>query len=252
MAYEFVVVETLEGGVGVVTLNRPEVLNALSRGLVQELDEALMTLDGDPHVGCIVVTGAGEKAFSSGADIHEAVARGREEGHLTRSGWQRANLRKPTIAALNGLVYGGGTMIACELDIRIGCERTRFRFLQSSVGRLGPTWTLPLIVGLPKAKELMFTARVVGAEEAFQIGLLNQFVPSDKLLETAVAMGRQIAANRPEAVQGIKRLIGEHIGRSWEEMLDAERGYRTNLEPPPPTEAFKDFLANKQRRMRAG
>jgi len=248
MAYDYVLVDRLEGGVGVVTLNRPEVLNALSRGLVHELDEALMALDGDAGIGCIVVTGAGEKAFSSGADIHEAVALGREEGHLTEFGWQRANLRKPTIAALNGLVYGGGTMIACELDIRIGCERTRFRFLQSSVGRLGPTWTLPLIVGLPRARELLFTARVVGAEEALQMGLLNQLVPSDKLLETALAMGRQIAANKPEAVQGIKRLISEHVGRSWTEMLAAERGYRTNLEPPPPTEAFKDFLASKRRR----
>jgi enoyl-CoA hydratase/carnithine racemase len=251
MVHDYILVDRLEGGVGVVTLNRPEVLNALSSGLVHELDEALMALDGDPSIACIVVTGAGEKAFSSGADIHEAVARGREEGHLTEFGWQRANLRKPTIAALNGLVYGGGTMIACELDIRVGCERTRFRFLQSSVGRLGPTWTLPLIVGLPRAKELLFTARVVGAEEALQMGLLNQLVPSDKLLETALSMGRQIAGNKPEAVQGIKQLIGEHVGRSWTEMLEAERGYGTNLEPPPPTEAFKDFLASKRRR-RAG
>ncbi|MFI5267051.1 MAG: enoyl-CoA hydratase/isomerase family protein [Chloroflexota bacterium] len=251
MAYEFILTETLDGGVGLITLNRPEVLNALSRGLVQELDEGLLAFDEDPDIRCIVVTGAGEKAFSSGADIHEAVARGREEGHLTQLAWQRAHLKKPTIAALNGLAYGGGTMLACELDIRIGCERTRFRFLQSSVGRLGPTWTLPLIVGLPRARELLFTARVVSAEEAFQMGLINQLVPADKLLETAVAMARQIAGNKPEAVQGIKRLIGEHVGRSWEEMLEAERGYRTNLEPPPPTEAFKDFLASK-RRTRAG
>src|SRR6185437_6394787 len=105
-------------------------------------------------------------------------------------------LRKPTIAALNGLVYGGGTMLACELDIRIGCERTRFRFLQSSVGRLGPTWTLPLIVGMPRARELLFTARVVGAEEALRMGLLNQLVPAEQLMETAVEMARQIAANK--------------------------------------------------------
>jgi 2-(1,2-epoxy-1,2-dihydrophenyl)acetyl-CoA isomerase len=251
MAYEFILSETLAGGVGVVTLNRPEVLNALSRGLVRELDEALVAFDDDPAIHCIVVTGSGEKAFSSGADIHEAVARGREEGHLTQFAWQRSQLKKPTIAALNGLVYGGGTMLACELDIRIGCERTRFRFLQSSVGRLGPTWTLPLIVGMPRARELLFTARVVGAEEALRMGLLNQLVPAEQLMDTAVEMARQIAANKPEAVQGIKRLIGEHVGRSWEDMLEAERGYRVNLEPPPPTEAFKDFLASK-RRTRAG
>lgn len=247
MAYEFILTDTFEGGVGLITLNRPEVLNALSRGLIQELDQALFAFDEDPNVNCIVVTGAGDKAFSSGADIHEAVAHGREDGNLTQFAWQRAHLRKPTIAALNGLIYGGGTMIACELDIRIGCERSRFRFLQASVGRLGPTWNLPLIVGLPKARELLFTARVVSPEEALQMGLLNQLVPADKLLETALAMARQIAANKPAAVQGIKRLIGEHVGRTWEEMLEAERGYRVNLEPPPPTEAFKDFLASKRR-----
>ena len=248
MTREFVLVDTPEAGVGVVTLNRPEVLNALSSGLVRDLDDALLELDSDPSVSCIVVTGAGEKAFSSGADIHEAVAKGEEQGHLTRRAWERANLRKPTIGALNGLVYGGGTMLACELDIRIGCERSRFRFLQSSVGRLGPTWNLPLIVGLPRARELLFTARVVSPEEALQMGLLNQLVPSAELMDAALAMARQIAANKPGAVQGIKRLIGEHVGRSWREMLDAERGFRVNLEPPPPpTEAFKDFLSSKRR-----
>jgi 2-(1,2-epoxy-1,2-dihydrophenyl)acetyl-CoA isomerase len=248
MAHEFILVDRPEDGIGVVTLNRPEVLNALSVGLVRELDEALADLDADESVACIVVTGAGEKAFSSGADIHEAVARGGEEGHLTRYAWQRANLRKPTIGALNGLVYGGGTMLACELDIRIGCEKTRFRFLQASVGRLGPTWSLPLIVGLPKARELLYTARVVSPDEALQMGLLNQLVPAVQLMETALAMARQIASNKPAAVQGIKRLIAEHTGRTWEEMYEAERGYRSKVgEPPPPTEAFKEFLASKRR-----
>ena len=248
MTYDCILVDRLEGGVGLVTLNRPEVLNALSTGLIAELDDALQALDSDPDVACIVVTGAGEKAFSSGADIHEVVAKGREDGHLTRQAWERATLRKPTIGALNGLVYGGGTMLACELDIRIGCERTRFRFLQSSVGRLGPTWSLPLIVGLPRARELLFTARVVGAEEALQMGLLNHLVPAAELMDTALATARQIAANKPEAVQGIKRLIGEHVGRSWEDMYQAERSYRLTVEPTPPKEAFKEFLATKRRR----
>jgi enoyl-CoA hydratase/carnithine racemase len=83
------------------------------------------------------------------------------------------------------------------------------------------------------------------------MGLLNQLVPSGQLMDTALAMARQIAANKPEAVQAIKRLVGEHIGRGWKEMLSAERGFRGNLEPLPPSESFKDFLATK-RRTRAG
>ncbi|HLG72637.1 MAG TPA: enoyl-CoA hydratase/isomerase family protein [Chloroflexota bacterium] len=249
VAYETILVEAVEGGVGVITLNRPEVLNALSSKLVRELDEALFALDEDPAIGCIVVTGAGEKAFSSGADIHEAVAKGGEGGNLTTHSWDRANLKTPTIGALNGLVYGGGTMIACDLDIRIGCERTRFRFLQASLGRLGPTWSLPLIVGWPRAKELLFTARVVQPEEALQMGLLNKLVPADRVLEEAIAMGRQIAANKPGAVRAIKQLLSEHVGRGWHEMLLAERSARVEKvePPPPPTEAFKDFLDRKRR-----
>ncbi len=248
MDYKNILVERLDGGVAVVTLNRPEVLNALSGGLLKEYDDALFSLEADPQVRCIVVTGAGEKAFSSGADIHEAVAKGGEGGHLLSNAWKRANLRKPTIGALNGLVYGGGTMLACELDLRVGCERSRFRFLQASVGRLGPTWSLPLIVGWPQAKDLLLTARVIQPEEAFQMGLLNRLVGVDQVLETAVVMARQIASNPPEAVQGIKQLMAEHIGRGWHDMLLAEREMRlTRPEPPPPTEAFKDFLDRKRR-----
>jgi len=248
MAFKNLLVETVEGGVGVITFNRPEVLNALSTGLIAEYDEALNAFDRDGQVRCIVVTGAGEKAFSSGADIHEAVARGREDGHLSRRSWQRANLKKPTIGAINGLAFGGGAMLSVELDIRIGCERSRFRFLQASVGRAGATWTLPLITGWAKAKELLYTARVIEAQEALQIGLLNRLVPAGEVLEAAIDMGRQIAGNKPEAVSGIKELLSEHIGRSWPEMLEAEREFRAvKLEPPPPTEAFREFLEKKRR-----
>ena len=90
---------------------------------------------------------------------------------------------KPLIGAINGLAYGGAALLSSTLDLRIGCERTQFRFLAASYGRVNSTWSLPLLVGLPKAKELLYTGRVVAAEEAERIGLLNQIVPAARLIE---------------------------------------------------------------------
>ncbi len=203
MAYENILVETVDGGVGIVTLNRPKVLNALSYPLACELDEALTTFEDDPEIKCVVITGAGEKAFSAGADIHEMAnispyelaERQRRRAVFT---WHLATLKKPTIGAINGLAYGGAALLSSSLDIRIGCERSSFRFLAATYGRINSTWTLPLVVGWARAKELLYTARVVKADDALQIGLLNTVVPADELRDAAIEMGRQIAANTPE------------------------------------------------------
>lgn len=254
MSYQNIVVETAEGGVGVVTLNRPAVLNALSYDLVRELDAALTAFENDAAVRCVVITGAGEKAFSAGADIHEMAGLSQAElaaRQEERAAWTRhlANLKLPTIGALNGLAYGGAALLASSLDLRIGCERTRFRFLAASYGRINSTWTLPIVVGWARAKELLYTARLVEAEEAARIGLLNALVPSEQLLEAALAMGRQIAANVPEMVQGIKRLLHDDIGRGWAEMFEAERtALATTLRPSPVAEGFKEFLGRKAAR----
>ena len=251
MSYHNIVTETAEGGVGIVTLNRPAVLNALSYDLTRELDAAMTAFEDDPGIRCVIITGAGEKAFSAGADIHEMAGLSQaqlEARQKERAVWTQhlANLKLPTIAALNGLAYGGAALLASSLDLRIGCERTKFRFLAASYGRINSTWTLPIVVGWARAKELLYTARVVEADEAAQIGLLNKLVPSDQLLEAALEMGRQIAANTPEMVQGIKRLLHEDIGRSWAEMYEAERtALTTTLRPAPVAEGFKEFLGRK-------
>ena len=251
MEHENLLVRVVDGGVGVVTLNRPTVLNALSYALVSELDDALTTFEQDDDVRCVVITGAGEKAFSAGADIHEMAALSSAElaDRQTRRStftWHLATLKKPTIGAINGLAYGGAALLSSSLDIRVGCERTSFRFLAATYGRINSTWTLPYVVGWPRAKELLYTARVVNADEALQIGLLNKLVPSDQLLDAAIEMGRQIAANTPEMVQGIKQLLLEDIGRDWRRMYDAEReALTTTLRPSPIAEGFKDFLSRK-------
>jgi 2-(1,2-epoxy-1,2-dihydrophenyl)acetyl-CoA isomerase len=250
MAYQFILSEQHDG-VAVITLNRPEKLNALSFDLARELDEALTGYETDDAVKAVILTGAGERAFSAGADIHEMAGLSSEE--LAQRGefrgaatWHIATYEKPLIGAINGLAYGGAALLSSTLDLRIGCERTQFRFLAASYGRVNSTWSLPLLVGLPKAKELLYTGRVVAAEEAERIGLLNQVVPAARLLDTAIEIGQMIAKNDARMVQGIKRLLHEQIGMGWRDRYGNEEAARGSwLAAGHPRDGFKEFLSRK-------
>jgi enoyl-CoA hydratase/carnithine racemase len=250
MAYEYILTERLDA-VAVITLNRPDKLNALSYPLVRELDEALTQYEADNDIKAVILTGAGERAFSAGADIHEMAGLGAEElatrGEIRgRATWHIATFAKPLIGAINGLAYGGAALLSSTLDLRIGCERTAFRFLAASYGRVNSSWSLPLLVGLPKAKELLYTGRIVNSEEAEQIGLLNQVVPAPRLLDACIEIGQMIAKNDARMVQGLKRLLHEQIGMGWRERYDNEEQARaTWLAAGHPREGFKDFLSRK-------
>lgn len=238
-------------GIAVITLSRPHVLNALSMSLMAEVDDALNACEADDDVKAIIVTGAGKKAFSAGADIHEMAGMAQDEldrrqGRRGEITWHLATCRKPVIGALNGLAYGGAAVLASTFDIRIGCERTKFRFLAATYGRINSTWTLPVLVGMPMAKELLFSGRVVEAEEAKEIGLLNRLVPSGELLSTARELAQLIAKNTPAMVQGIKELLNEGIGAPWRDRMQAERDILSGrLKPAHPREGFKEFLDRK-------
>jgi len=250
MEYEYILSERRDG-VGLITLNRPEKLNALSFGLMQEVDRVLTEWEADDEIKAVVITGAGDRAFSAGADIHEMAGLSSEElaKRTERRGeisWHIASYAKPLIGAINGLAYGGAALLSSSLDLRVGCEKTQFRFLAASYGRVNSSWSLPMLVGWPKAKELLFTGRVVAAEEAERIGLLNQIVPSGKVVEAAVEMGQMIAKNDPRMVQGLKRLLHEGAGMSLQERYDYEEDARgTWLLAGHPRDGFKDFLARK-------
>lgn len=250
MEYENILVEIADG-VGVITLDRPRVLNALSEALYEELDAAFTAMERDDDVRAIVLTGSGNRAFSAGGDIHE-MARQARDGASTpsrdreRRAWHIAECVKPTVGAVNGLAYGGGAVIAASLDIRIGCENTSFRFLAASYGRVNSTWNLPMQVGWPVAKELLFTARVVGADEAYRIGLLNHLVPSDRLMEKAMETAVLIASNDPRMVQGAKELLLRNVGSDWGGMYRNENEAKSGrLAPTPVLEGFRDFLDRK-------
>jgi 2-(1,2-epoxy-1,2-dihydrophenyl)acetyl-CoA isomerase len=250
MTHEFILTEAFDG-VAVITLNRPDKLNALSFPLVRELDEALTQYEADDDTKAVILTGAGERAFSAGADIHEMAGLSAEELATRqevrgRATWHLATFGKPLIGAINGLAYGGAALLSSTLDLRIGCERTAFRFLAASYGRVNSSWSLPLLVGLPKAKELLYTGRIVGSEEAERIGLLNQIVPAARLLDTCIEIAQMIAKNDARMVQGLKRLLHEQIGMEWRERYDNEEEARaTWLAAGHPREGFKDFLSRK-------
>ena len=145
MSYQVINIDRVDR-VAVITLNRPEVLNALSLQLVQELDSALTELEQDDGIGAIVITGAGESAFSAGADIHENRELSPEERaqmgvERVKYTWHLATCYKPVIGAINGLCYGGGTVLATSMDFLLGCERTSFRFLAVNYGQMNATWS---------------------------------------------------------------------------------------------------------------
>lgn len=254
--YEFILVEK-EEGVAILTMNRPEVLNAMSRELTAELQDAVQSACEDDDIGCIVITDAGNRAFSAGGDIHQQraddVAFSQEErdemsAKRTRGSYEISACTKPTIGMMNGLAYGGAAVLSSSLDMRIGCENTKFRFLAAAYGRINSTWTLPNQVGWPIAKELLFSARVVEAEEAYRIGLLNHLVPREELRAKTMELATMIANNHRGSVMGIKEILMRDMGCNLEEQWGNEVDYTTHvMRGAKAEEAFPEFIARKGR-----
>lgn len=254
MAHEHILVES-EDGVGIITLNRPDVLNAMNRKLSSELHQAVKAMDADEAIGCIVITGSGERAFSAGGDIHEQRA---DDARYTqaqldaignpRRSYEISASAKPTIGMMNGLAFGGAAVLSSSLDMRVGCEDTKFRFLAAAYGRINSTWSLGAQVGWPMAKELLFTARVVEAEEAFRIGLLNHLVPREKLRDKTMEIARMIAGNHRGAVMGVKALLLRQKGENLEQQYEIEHDYTTHVMRGAKAEdAFPEFIARRGR-----
>src|SRR5215469_17631950 len=252
MSYEHILID-IEDGVGTLTLNRPDSLNAMNRRLSAELHDAVKAMDANEAVGCIVITGAGTKAFSAGGDIHEQREDDRkysfEQLEAMREGrraYDLASTAKPTIGMINGLAFGGAAVLSSSLDMRVGCEDTKFRFLAAAYGRINSTWSLGAQIGWPIAKELLFTARVVEAEEAYRIGLLNHLVPRTQLRGKTMELARMIAGNNRASVVGIKALLLRQLGEGLERQFEEELEYTTHtLRGAKAADAFPEFIARK-------
>lgn len=208
-----------EGKVAVVTLNRPKALNALNSETLKELDYIVTELENDDEIYAVVLTGAGDKAFVAGADITEMkdlnTMEGRKFSILGNKVFRRLeNLEKPVIAAISGFALGGGCELAMACDIRLASDKAKFGQPEVGLGitpGFGGTQRLARLVGTGMAKELIYTGKIVKADEALRIGLINRIVEGEKLMEEAKAMAQTIAANAPIAVKLSKVAINRGI-----------------------------------------
>jgi len=205
------IIHERHGPTAVIRLNRPEKHNAINSVMSRDLIECLDALDADDDVRVIVLTGAGDKSFSAGADMSESMSRGTEGRGTNDSAAQAAfrlsKVRKPVIAAVNGYAYGGGAVFAIACDIRVASDTARFRFVGASYGLSVGASQLPRLVGAAMSKELIFTARTVDADEALRIGLVNRVVPLAALEAAVVEMANAIAQNSPAAIRAAKEVI---------------------------------------------
>lgn len=201
--------------VGIVTISRPKLLNALNTETLRELEETVDMISMDKDIYVLLITGSGEKAFVAGADISEMkdknVLDARQFGILGNRVFRKIEMLEiPTIAAVNGFALGGGCELSLCCDIRIASENARFGQPEVTLGitpGFGGTQRLPRIISVAKAKEIIYTGKTVKAEEALQIGLVNKIVPIEILMAEAIDMAEKIAGNAPIAVKYCKTAI---------------------------------------------
>ena len=218
VAYETVLYD-VQDGIALLTLNRPEAMNARSQRMRSELAQVYGAVRDDPEVRVLIVTGAGERAFCAGRDLKEVAAvPSQVEDRRARAApgdtELLARLDKPTIAAINGYALGGGLEIALACDIRLAAEGAQLGLTEVRRGQIpgsGGTQRLPRLIGRGAALELLLTGRMVDAQEAYQLGLVNRVVPRAELLSSARATADAIAANAPVAVRYAKEAVNKGL-----------------------------------------
>ena len=219
--------------VGIITLNRPERLNAINKDLLKGLIEKLEMARQDKDIAVVILTGAG-RAFCAGEDLKETFAGKSFEDWIEETeGLQEVQrvilaLGKPLIAAVPGYALGGGCEFAMSCDIRIAAESAKFGFPETDVGltvTTAGTKLLAQIVGLGKAKELVFTGDFIDAREAMAIGLANKVVPAESLLDESMAMARRIGEKSPLALKLSRIAIDQGLHSSFEQTLEMEAGH---------------------------
>lgn len=234
MAYETLVTDT-QDGIGVVTINRPDVRNAMNQQVMEELRSTLDELREDDSVGVVVFTGAGDKAFVAGADIGELKERTMLDGlvaRLQRLYDEIESFEKPTIAALNGFALGGGCELAMACDIRIASDNARLGLPETGLSVIpaaGGTQRLARLIGKGRAIEIILTGRIIEAAEAHNIGLVSQVVPQADLMDTVQETAGQILAKGPLAIRLAKLAIQTGFDADQQTGLTIERLAQTVL-----------------------
>ena len=230
MAYENLIVEH-EDNIAVITINRPQVRNALNGATIAEISAAVDELANDPAVRAIVFTGSGDRAFVSGADINElrALQSRQDAEEFAQRGqdvfYKVEQTAKPVIVAVNGAAIGGGCELAMAGDVRVAAENARFGQTEINLGIIpgfGGTQRLPRIVGKGMAKWMIMSGELIDAQEALRLGLVERVVPAAELLATAKAMAKTLAAKAPVAIANAKEAINLGMERDLEHGLALE------------------------------
>jgi enoyl-CoA hydratase len=233
MPYEMILTET-RGRVGLVTLNRPQVMNALNNQLMRELMDALETFDKNDVIGAMVITG-NEKAFAAGADIKEmadkTIQQMMDSDHIAVFGRIRT-IQKPVIAAVSGWALGGGCEVALSCDMIVASESAKFGQPEINIGVIpgaGGTQRLTRVVGKAIAMEMILNDRRLTAQEAYQFGMVNRVVPVEEYLEAALKLAEEIASRAPIAVRDAKKMINQTYERFLADGLAEEKQVFYNL-----------------------
>lgn len=213
MAYK-VIFLTVEDGIATITLNRPP-MNPLNSDVSRELSQAIDHIQADPSVKAVIITGSGEKAFSAGADINEMSGLTPVEAHAFCQSIMVAfskieNLGKPVIAAINGMCFGGGTELVLSCDFRIAADTAKFGQPEINLGIIpgaGGTQRLPRLIGVAKAKELIFLGDIIDAPTALNLGLVNKVVPLSSLMEETIKYAKKLASKPAVAMKMAKASI---------------------------------------------
>jgi enoyl-CoA hydratase/carnithine racemase len=232
MAYEDLLLER-DGYIATITLNQPEKLNALSRKMTNSLVHAADEIAQDDNIRVVILTGAG-RGFCSGADVSAMVSRA-EPSAVSRylraqvMGWPffdcLPRLDKPVIAAINGPCVGGGFSLALSCDVRIAAETARFGAAQVARGLVpdyGMTYYLPLVIGVSRALELMFSGELIGAAEAERLGIVSRVVPGDQLMKVAKDLANKIAKQAPVPIGLTKRMVWRGLFDNLNRQIDLE------------------------------
>jgi enoyl-CoA hydratase len=227
MTYEMILTEA-RGRVGLITLNRPQAMNALNNQLLHELMDALDAFDRDENIGAMVITG-NEKAFAAGADIKEMADKSNQQmmdtDHVAVFGRIRT-IRKPVIAAVSGWALGGGCEIAISCDMIVASESARFGQPEITIGVIpgaGGTQRLTRAVGKALAMEMVLNNRTLSAQEALQHGLVNRVVPVSDFLNEALKLAEETASRAPVAVRAAKKMIDHAFEGSLSDGLAEEK-----------------------------
>jgi len=239
------------GRVGIITLNRPEVLNAWTRPMRSALIEAFSALEADPAVGALILTGAGDRAFGAGQDLNEAKSFDADRAEDWMGEWERLydrmrSLTKPVVGALNGLAAGSAFQVALLTDIRVGHSKVRMGQpeINSGIASVTGPWIMREMLGLARTIDLTLTGRLMDAEECVAVGLISRLVPQERVLDASLELAEQLASKPPVAMRLNKQRFREVTEPGFRDCLAAgTRIQRESYATGEPQMMMEQFLA---------